>query len=106
MLPVELPARGLHFIALPPLTKTQEPQFRKRTFIMSMPTQASEQSLRIDAEELRTRLESGEAVTMLDARGQKGWEASPDKIRGAVRVRAADLQIDPSWPRDRLTVVY
>lgn len=73
---------------------------------MSTPTHASEQSLRIGAEELRTRLESGEAVTLLDARGQKDWDASPDKIQGAHRVQAGQFQIDPSWPRDQLTVVY
>lgn len=73
---------------------------------MSTPTHASEQSLRIRADELRTRLESGEAVTLLDVRGQRDWEASPDKIQGALRVRAADFRIDPSWPHDQLTVVY
>ncbi len=40
---------------------------------MSTPTHASEQSLRIGAEELRMRLESGDAVTLLDARGNKDW---------------------------------
>jgi hypothetical protein len=73
---------------------------------MSTPTHASGQSPRIGAEELRTRLESGETVTLLDARGHKDWEASPDKIRGAIRVHAAPFPIDPSWPRDQLTVVY
>jgi hypothetical protein len=87
-------------------TKNQELQSSKRRDAMSTSTHASEQSLRIGAEELRTRLESGEAATLLDVRGQKDWDASPDKIRGAVRVQAANLQIDPSWPRDRLTVVY
>ncbi len=73
---------------------------------MSTPTHASEQSLRISAEELRTRLESGEAVTLLDARGHMDWEASPDKIRGAIRIHPTDFHIDPSWPNDQLTVVY
>jgi hypothetical protein len=73
---------------------------------MNTPTHASEQSLRISAEELRTRLESGEAATLLDARGHKDWEASPDKIRGAVHIDPTHFHVDPSWPNDQLTVVY
>jgi|GEM_PF-3459211 hypothetical protein len=73
---------------------------------MSTPNHASEQSLRISAEELRTRLESGEAATLLDARRHKDWEASPDKICGAIHIDPTHFRIDPSWPNDQLTVVY
>lgn len=73
---------------------------------MSTTTHASEQSLRISADGLRTRLESGEAVTLLDVRNDKPWEKSSVKIVGAIRVRPAEWHIDPSWPKDRLTVVY
>lgn len=73
---------------------------------MNMPTHASGQSLRIGAEELRTRLESGEAATLLDVRNDKPWEKSSVKIAGAIRVRPADWHLDPSWPKNRLTVVY
>jgi rhodanese-related sulfurtransferase len=73
---------------------------------MSTPTHASEQSLRISAEELRTRLESGEAATLLDVRNDKPWKTSTVKTAGAIRVHPAEWHIDPSWPKDRLTVVY
>lgn len=73
---------------------------------MSMPTHASEQSLRISAEELRTRLGSGESATLLDVRNDKPWTTSPIEIAGAIRVRPADWHIDLAWPKDRLTVVY
>lgn len=73
---------------------------------MSMPTHASEQSLRIGAEELRTCLESGEAATLLDVRNDKPWEESSAKIAGAIRVRPSDWHIDPAWSEDILTVVY
>ena len=73
---------------------------------MSTPIQTSGQSLRIDPEGFKVRMESGEPVTVLDARGHQVWEASPDKIRGAIRINPAHFQIDPSWPRDQLTVVY
>jgi hypothetical protein len=45
-------------------------------------------------------------MTFLDVRGDKAWEASSNKIRGAIRVRMADWHIDPAWPKDRPTVVY
>jgi len=62
--------------------------------------------LRMDAEELRNRLDSGEPATILDARAPKAWEASNVKVRGAVRVSPDQFRTDALWPRDRLTVVY
>ena len=64
------------------------------------------EELRISADDVKARLQSGVPVTMLDVRNDKAWETSPVKIRGAIRVRPADWHIDPSWPKDRLTVVY
>ena len=62
--------------------------------------------LRIDADEVKARPQSGAPVTMLDVRNDKAWEATPVKVPGAVRIRPADWHIDSSWPKDRLTVVY
>ncbi len=62
--------------------------------------------MEIGAEEVKARLLSGVPITVLDARNDKAWEASPVKVHGAIRVRPADWQIDPSWPKDQLTVVY
>jgi hypothetical protein len=62
--------------------------------------------LRIGADEVKARIQSGVPVTMLDVRNDRPWEESPVTIAGAVRVRPADWHIDPSWPKDRLTVVY
>jgi predicted sulfurtransferase len=73
---------------------------------MSTQAQTSGQTMRIDPEGFKVRMESGEPVTVLDARGHKDWEASAGKICGAIRVHAAHFQLDPSWPRDQLTVVY
>jgi hypothetical protein len=61
---------------------------------------------RIDAADLKARLESGQAVTVLDARSPAAWDASRVKIRGAFPVKRDQLEVNPSWPRDRLTVVY
>jgi len=68
---------------------------------MSTPTHASGQSLRISAEELRTRLESGEAATLLDVRNDRPWATSPIKIAGAIRVRPAARPIGTSIPPGR-----
>ncbi len=73
---------------------------------MSTPTHAVSRELRIDVDELRTHMESGESITVLDARNPKAWEPSADKICGAIRVDPAHWQVDPSWPRDQMTVVY
>ncbi len=73
---------------------------------MSTPMHAVSQEMRIDVDELRMRMESGEPVTVLDARNPKAWDSSADKIRGAVHIDSAHWQVDSSWPRDQMTVVY
>lgn len=60
-------------------------------------------NIRISVNELKTRLDAGEPVMVLDARNRGPWESSPVKIRGAMRWTG---QIDPAWPKGRLTVVY
>ena len=65
-----------------------------------------DRSLRIDPEEVKRRIASGQAVTILDARAPQAWESSDVKVRGAVRVRPDQFRVDPAWPRDQLTVVY
>jgi rhodanese-related sulfurtransferase len=62
--------------------------------------------VRIDAAEVKTRMLSGVPVTLLDVRNDKAWETSPSKLPGAIRVPMRDWHIDPSWPKDRLTVAY
>ncbi len=73
---------------------------------MSAPQHAVAQKLRISVEQLKTRQESGEPVTALDARNDQAWETSPVKMRGAIRIPTTDWRIDPAWPKDQLTVVY
>jgi hypothetical protein len=73
---------------------------------MASSSQTATHSLRIDAEDFKRRSESGEAATILDVRNPKVWSASNVKVRGAVRFDPHNLQIDPGWPKDQLTVVY
>jgi hypothetical protein len=67
---------------------------------------ASPRSLRIRAEEVLARLRRGEAVRFLDARSEKAWHGSEEKIVGAVRIRPLLLTVDPAWERTQLTVIY
>ena len=63
-------------------------------------------SLRIQAAEVKARLESGEPIRFLDARSQKAWDASPCKIARAVRIRPLLLSVAPDWDPAHLTVIY
>ncbi len=72
----------------------------------NVPAQTIARSVRIGPEEVRARQQSGSTITFLDTRNDKAWASSPVKVRGAIRIRPADWHIDPSWPKDRLTVVY
>ena len=69
-------------------------------------TQTIHQELRISPAEFKTRLESGEAITIIDARNRSDWEPSPIKIRGALRFQSSYFQSPPAWPHEQLTVVY
>jgi len=71
-----------------------------------MASSAAVESVRIDVNDLKERLEAGEAVTILDVRGTEPWEQSTAKIQGALRLDPYHFHIDPSWPKDRLTVAY
>lgn len=73
---------------------------------MTTQQQPVAQGLRIGAEEVKSRLQSGEAMTILDVRNDRPWQASPVKIRGAVRIEPGQWHIDPSWSKGQLTVVY
>ncbi|HVS38263.1 MAG TPA: rhodanese-like domain-containing protein [Gemmataceae bacterium] len=67
---------------------------------------ASAQPIRISAEEAAARMAAGQPMTVLDARSPEAWSESRQRVRGAVRVDRDHLRIEPSWPKDRLTVVY
>jgi rhodanese-related sulfurtransferase len=73
---------------------------------MSMNNAIAVESARIDAADLKARMEASEPVTVIDVRGKEPWESSDIKVRGAIRVDPYHFRIDPSWPKDRLTVLY
>jgi len=78
----------------------------RTTAKQSTASQIGAEPLRISAAELRSRLEAGETLTILDARGEKAWETSQNRIPGSIRVDSEDFEVDPAWPSDRFTVVY
>ena len=72
---------------------------------MTASSQPAVRTIRIQADDLKRRLETRQAITILDARAKQAWDGSDAKIPGAVRVNPSDFRIDPSWPKHRLTVV-
>ena len=73
---------------------------------MAGPNSTVYENARISPEDVKTRLEDLEALTVLDVRGERSWESSGEKIRGAVRLSPENFHVDPSLPRDWLTVAY
>jgi hypothetical protein len=64
------------------------------------------EAARINAEELKERLGLGEPVTLLDVRSDPAWAESQEMIKAARRVNPNRFQVDPGWPKERLTVTY
>ena len=73
---------------------------------MTVSEHGASQPYRIDAEEVVGQLQARQPMTVLDARSPKEWNASHHKVRDAIRIDRDHLHIEPSWPKDRLTVVY
>lgn len=73
---------------------------------MTSTQQSPPAGVRISADELKSRLDAGEPVTIIDVRNDHAWATSAEKIRGAVRMRPAEWRVDPAWPKDRLTALY
>ena len=62
--------------------------------------------IRISAEEVLAHIREGQPLTVLDARSQQAWSEGRQRVRGDIRIDRDHLHIDPTWPKDRLTVVY
>jgi hypothetical protein len=73
---------------------------------MATASQTATQALRMSAEDAKRRLEKGEAATFLDVCNPKAWDTSNVKIRGAIRLDPNQPHVDPTWPKDRLTLIY
>ncbi len=99
-------ASGLRALSMaPPLIPTAKELIRN-VHLGPAPGAAAPDVARIEAAELRAMLASGQPVTVLDARAAEAWDASRERIPGAMRLGDDGLRVDPAWPRERLTVVY
>ena len=57
-------------------------------------------------EDLRAKLESP-GVVIIDVRLGKDWKASEEKIKGAIRVDAAEIEsVAATYPKDTTLVLY
>ena len=62
---------------------------------------------RITVEELKSKIEKKEPVTIIDARSKSSYDSSDKKIKGAVRMTSEDVnQQSKALPRDTEVVVY
>jgi rhodanese-related sulfurtransferase len=62
---------------------------------------------RINAEEVKRRMDSGEAIVFIDTRNPQAWNESAVKLPGALRIHFRELKDHLSeLPRDRLIVTY
>ena len=62
---------------------------------------------RISIEDLKSRLDLGEQIFIIDTRSRAAWSESGVKISGAVRIHFDDLeQHITEIPRDRTIVTY
>ncbi len=48
--------------------------------------------LAVTTDDVKRRMEAGERVVFLDARSPDEWDAAPRQIRGALRVRPAEVE--------------
>lgn len=60
----------------------------------------------LDPEVAMQRLQSGEPVLVLDVRSPEAWARCERKIQGALRFPPDQVDLDPTWPKDRFTLVY
>ena len=65
------------------------------------------EATRVTVDEVKARMDRGEAFTFVDARNQKAWTEADTKLPGAIRVPAdeSESQLE-EIPRDRTVISY
>ncbi len=71
-----------------------------------MEKQFTAEPRRITVGELKSLLDAGADLTILDVRADDAYNASQEKIPGAMRIPPNDIAPAASLPRDRLVVAY
>ena len=74
---------------------------------MTTETRQAMAPTRVTADEIIERMNRGEKFTFLDNRNPKAWSESDEKLPGALRVPANELEkhLD-EIPRDRTIITY
>jgi rhodanese-related sulfurtransferase len=73
---------------------------------MTVTQETRTRPLSLPADEAMDQLQSGEPCLVLDVRAPEDWKGCCLKIQGALRIPPDQVQLDPSWPKDRFTLVY
>lgn len=65
------------------------------------------EATRVTVEEVKERMDRGEAFTFIDIRNPKAWAEADTKLPGAIRIPAdeAEQHLD-QVPRDRTAITY
>jgi len=65
------------------------------------------EATRVTVDEVKERMDRGEAFTFVDTRNPKAWAEADTKLPGAIRIPAdeAEQQLD-QIPRDRTVITY
>ena len=65
------------------------------------------EATRVTADEVKERMDRGEAFTFVDTRNPKAWAEADTKLPGAIRIPAdeAEKHLD-QIPRDRTVITY
>ena len=65
------------------------------------------EATRVTVDEVRERMERGEPFTFVDARNPQAWGESNEKLPGAIRVPANEIEKHLSEiPHDRVVITY
>ncbi|HKB71018.1 MAG TPA: rhodanese-like domain-containing protein [Thermoanaerobaculia bacterium] len=69
--------------------------------------QTATEVTRVTPEEIKARMDRGEPIAFIDARNPQAWGESKEKVPGAIRVPADEVEEHLSEiPRDRTIVAY
>lgn len=65
------------------------------------------EATRVTVDEIRERMDRGEAFTFIDTRNPQAWAEANTKLPGAIRVTLDDIEehLD-EIPRDRTVITY
>lgn len=65
------------------------------------------ETTRVTVDEVKERMDRGEAFTFIDTRNPKAWAEADTKLPGAIRIAAdeAEQHLD-QIPRDRTVITY